>query len=200
MKNINKGQGNQGSSRALLCLVLFVILIIYCAKYSQQQKVAKTSFGAYKDYKKEFSQNEYSSILKEMEQYVIDDFRSNPSSIYLLSSREFEEFIAFLYERKGYQVNLTPETKDGGIDIVAEYKLPSGDNYISYVQCKRYNPNCRVGLKAVKELVGTMYNANVHQGIVVTSSRFTKGARRYVETNNCRILLKDFDDIKELLN
>lgn len=94
---------------------------------------------------------------------------------------EFEEYVAKLYGKLGYKVEVTKKSKDQGADIIA-YK-----NNMKYViQAKFYsNP---VGNKAVQEVVAAigMYKAN--KGIVVTNSSFTPSAIELAKANQIELV------------
>ena len=44
-------------------------------------------------------------------------------AIYDISSREFEELIAEVFSQQGYNVEITPATRDGGCDIIATKEI-----------------------------------------------------------------------------
>ena len=50
---------------------------------------------------------------------VIKYFSKHPEMLFSLPPRKFEELIASIFENNGFDVELTPETRDGGIDIIA---------------------------------------------------------------------------------
>ena len=55
----------------------------------------------------------------------------------MLTGYEFEEYIAQLFKSKGFDVQKTSYSHDGGIDLIATFNEPifSG-KYI--IQCKKY--------------------------------------------------------------
>jgi hypothetical protein len=96
----------------------------------------------------------------------------------------------------GYRVTLTQKTHDGGKDIVA-IDLRTGSPSL-FVECKRRRPGKRVGVAAVRELVGAASNPGerVMKGLLVTSGHFTHAARAYAEKNCRRVELRTIDDIR----
>lgn len=48
----------------------------------------------------------------------------NGHSLYNLEPRQFEELIADLLDRDGWKVILTPQSRDGGVDVIAERRDP----------------------------------------------------------------------------
>lgn len=132
---------------------------------------------------------------------ILKYFRDNPQEFYNLKSRQFEEIMAEIYKRLGYNVELTPETRDGGKDIILRKSDMVGD-YIYYVECKKYSVNRPVGLGIVKEFLGTIVADKPNGGFIATTSFFSKDARQFIEKENLnsQIILHDFNRIQSLLN
>lgn len=103
----------------------------------------------------------------------------------------FEKFCAELLEYNGfYNIKMTPESGDQGVDIIAK------KNNIRYaIQCKHYQGN--VGNSAVQEVhTGkTYYNCSV--GIVMTNSYFTSKAKDLAEAS--QTILWDRIKIQKLM-
>jgi|TARA_R110000772_G_scaffold257336_2_gene374093 restriction system protein len=91
-----------------------------------------------------------------------------------LSWREFEEYIAEIYRRRGYTVreNLAGGP-DGGVDIHLER-----DGKPHIVQCKHWKSN-KVGVSVVRELYGVMVSEGALSASVVTTGMFTEEARQF---------------------
>jgi restriction system protein len=96
------------------------------------------------------------------------------SDVRSLSWREFEEYIAEIYRRRGYTVreNLAGGP-DGGIDIHLER-----DGKLHLVQCKHWKSN-KVGVSVVRELYGVMVSEGALSASVVTTGMFTEEARQF---------------------
>jgi len=88
-----------------------------------------------------------------------------------LTPTDFEAYVAYLLEETGYRVEQTGGSGDHGIDLLASR---DGETYV--VQCKRYERT--IGPGTVREMIGAMTNAGLHQGFLVTTSGFTTGARQ----------------------
>ena len=89
--------------------------------------------------------------------------------------KEFEHFVASLLEEQGYDVVFTPQTRDGGYDmILKEYNELLGSNtYL--VEVKKYPVDRKIGIGVVRALVGSVLSNNAQKGIVITNTDFTKG-------------------------
>ena len=93
---------------------------------------------------------------------------------------DFEQQVAQMLRSWGLAVEVTGGTGDEGIDVIAYDNTPvTGGTCL--VQCKRYSPDNKVGVSAVRELYGTMQEKQVSKGVLVTSSAFTTGALRFAE-------------------
>lgn len=90
-----------------------------------------------------------------------------------LNPKDFEALTAKLYRKMGYLVNLTRYSKDDGADLICCRDDP-GRKELLIVQCKRYTGN--VGLKDLKELLGTVSDRKATKGVLVTPSGFTRPA------------------------
>ncbi len=188
-----------GKELLFLFLVALAILLASSDKCKATAKSSSASFGTTKDYNVEFTLNEQHAFCKAIEDLVLSDYRKNPALLYALQPTEFEQFVAFLYWRKGYQVEVTPKTRDGGKDVIAKYELPGAGLIVCYIECKRYAADNHVGAATLRGLVGAISTDKVQKGIVVTSSTFTKDAIEFAKDNSHRIELIDFENLKKLL-
>jgi restriction system protein len=125
---------------------------------------------------------------------LLDRISKRPEEMYALTSRQFEELVAGLFEREGYQVTLTPASKDGGKDIyVAKRDTLGALMYL--VECKRFDPNRPVGVGLIRQLYGVVEQEDATGGILATTSFFTKGAKEFREKLHYRLSLKDYVDL-----
>ncbi|MCG8073238.1 MAG: restriction endonuclease [Candidatus Thiodiazotropha taylori] len=123
----------------------------------------------------------------------------NPSLLYDLSPRRFEEFVAEILDRLGYEITLTPATNDGGKDIYAAKKDDLG-SFLYVVECKKYAPENHVGVGLIRQLNGVVQAERATAGILATTSFFTKGAKELQARLSNQISLKDYLGIQEWLN
>lgn len=133
--------------------------------------------------------------LKEINEELISYLARNPKFIHQLHHRKFEELIAEIFKKKGYEVTLTPQTRDGGKDIIAVYNSPFG-HQMFIVKCKKYKEDYKVGVELVRSLYGVKSAERYTQAILVTSSSFTEDAKRFVKPIEYELTLKDFNDVK----
>ena len=118
------------------------------------------------------------NYIRELESY--DDSEEKQWSLVdlkLMSGYEFEDFIAELFRRWGYQTSTTKKSGDQGVDVLAE---KNGE--LIAIQTKCYTHP--VGNKAVQEIVAGLKFYHAKIGLVVTNSCFTSSAKELAEANN----------------
>ena len=132
---------------------------------------------------------------------VLKYLSENPLAFYQLDDREFEIVMAEIYNKLGYEVELTKATRDGGKDIIIRKPEILGD-FIYYVECKKNAPKRHIGIGIVKNLVGTISTDRVNGGILATTSYFTSDAKRFISDNkyDYQIQMHDYDMIRKLLD
>ncbi len=97
------------------------------------------------------------------------------AQLYELSPAEFERYVAGLFRKKGYQVQMRGRSGDLGVDIL----LTKADGRRAIVQCKRYRN--KVGPDVVRELYGTLIHEQADHAFLVTTADISASARRWAE-------------------
>jgi restriction system protein len=120
--------------------------------------------------------------------------RDKPRLLHSLTPRKFEFLIAELLKRDGWEIEVTPASRDGGKDVIATLRT-SGICSVYYIECKRYAPKQPVSVKAVRELLGIVHAKRVTAGMLVTTSGFTRSARDLQSIEPHRITLKAYTDV-----
>jgi len=113
-----------------------------------------------------------------------------------LSARDFEHFVATLVEQLGFEnVIVTPRSGDHGRDVLATKRVNDIPILFAF-ECKRYKPDHPVGPELLRALLGTITHGSTkaNKGVLVTTSTFTSGARKYLFTEPA-LDGKDFDGI-----
>jgi len=124
-----------------------------------------------------------SSLLEQLSAYE-DIWRLNPNL--------FEQVVAELLMKQGFEVLWIPGGRDGGIDIVAGCQ---DSRFL--IDVKRYRKR-RVGVELVRSIYGVTHAAQLHEsGVlragIITSSYFTRDALEFRDAPSPRILLRDRD-------
>ena len=122
---------------------------------------------------------------------ILDKIGRQPQAIYQLTPRQFEIMVAELFEERGYKVELTQQTRDGGKDLFILDHREVG-NLMIYAECKQHAPDRPVGVNVVSDLVGRMTADRATAGIVVTSSYFSPDAKTFQSKFEHQMTLIDF--------
>ena len=123
----------------------------------------------------------------------------NPELLYELPPRLFEEVVAELLRLQGYEVTITPMSRDGGKDIYVANKNSLG-SFLYIVECKRHSPDNPVGVRLIRELYGVVQAEKATAGILATTSYFTKDAIKFQQQISNQISLQDYLGIQKWLN
>ncbi|WP_018250378.1 restriction endonuclease [Orenia marismortui] len=99
-----------------------------------------------------------------------------------LDGYEFEDFIADLFDNKGYYAFSTKSSSDFGVDVLAS---KPGERIA--IQCKRYKYNNSTGIKAIQEVVSGKPYYKADKTIVITTSYFTKSAKELAEIHSVEL-------------
>lgn len=129
---------------------------------------------------------------------LVAELRQHPDRLWELGPRQFEEFVASLFRNNGFEVELTPPTRDGGVDLWVARKEPVGSQLYA-VECKRYRSTRRVGVEVVRGVYGVVASKQATGGVVVTTSTFTKDAVTFAKPLEYRLALRDYDALVEWL-
>ncbi|MBO6754675.1 MAG: restriction endonuclease, partial [Spongiibacter sp.] len=125
--------------------------------------------------------------------------QSDPDLLREIDSRQFEEVVAELFREKGYEVELTKRTRDGGKDIIAISKDHFGIKLKYFIECKHYGEKNKVGVDVVRNLHGVKNTKDgPNKTIIATTSSFTADAVSFAEkeaTSSWDISLADYNQL-----
>ncbi|HEX8877596.1 MAG TPA: restriction endonuclease [Phycisphaerales bacterium] len=129
-----------------------------------------------------------------------DDFLAKmlacPEQMQEIGDRKFEEFVAEMLNRDGFEVRLTPQTRDGGYDVLAMRRLQALE-LLFLVECKRYKRSRKVGVEIVRSLYGVVCEKRANAGLIVTTSTFSKPALAATRGLGSQLALKDYHGLLE---
>ena len=101
--------------------------------------------------------------------------------------RRFEELCAAYFEASGFRTEVVPSAAGGGAVDIHLYK-DRAERPSILVQCQPWNPY-RVGIKPVRGLLSAMAAANLAEGVLLTSGKFTPEARDFARKEKTITLL-----------
>ena len=138
------------------------------------------------------------SDVREVSDGLLEKLAKDPKLLYELSPRLFEQVVSEMLSRMGYEVTLTPASRDGGKDVYAASRNHLG-SFLYIVECKKYSPDNFVGVSLVRQLYGVVQAEKATAGILATTSFFTKGAKEFQGQVAFQISLQDFLGIQKWL-
>jgi len=158
--------------------------------------------NAYKFLRKELVNNsnedpnstisEINIIKDEINAELIRYIAKHPHIMHDINAHKFEALIAALMKGMGYDVYLTPQTRDGGRDIIAVMNTPSNDKIVTIVQCKRNSTDNIVGIDIVERFIYTIRDKDkANAGWIVTTSTFSRDVRNLQKEYQWLLSLKD---------
>ena len=138
----------------------------------------------------------YQQVNATLVRYLAD----HPHLLYDLDPRTFEELVAEIFRDKGFRIEVTPRTRDGGKDIYAARSDSLGP-VLYIIECKRYRSSRKVGVEAVRAFYGVAQAEQdpVTRGIIVTTSFFTRDAIDFATPLRYRLSLRDYHALTEWL-
>lgn len=102
---------------------------------------------------------------KLIKKYTVEDIEN------ISDWRNFEQFIAEQFKNKGFKVILTPQTNDGGKDIIIEK-----DGVKTYIECKYWNKNKSIGREEIQKLAGATMMDGIKNALFITTSIYNENA------------------------
>jgi HJR/Mrr/RecB family endonuclease len=123
-------------------------------------------------------------LLRRLAEYPEDRFSINP--------RIFEETVAELLSRMGYDVVLTPRSGDKGRDVIAALATPTAP-VLMLVECKRYARDRKVGPEPISRVWSRLFDDKANMAMVVTTSSFTPVAKEFANARGYQLSLQDGD-------
>jgi restriction system protein len=101
---------------------------------------------------------------------------ANYNARHVINPFKIEEAVASIFKSCGYYVELTPRSRDNGVDM---YIIQKNDITKKAVQVKRYKN--KIGAELIRSFAGAMLYKGLTQGVFVTTGQFTSGARSTAE-------------------
>lgn len=127
-------------------------------------------------------------------------FAQEPELLYHLTSRRFEEVVAEILRRLGFNhVQLTPATRDGGVDIYASKDDVTGTS-LYIIECKLWKPERKVGLEVLQRLYGVLLDRRATKAIVATTTTFSRDAKKWHSDRQHQMALRDYEGVRAWLD
>jgi DNA-binding transcriptional MerR regulator len=128
-------------------------------------------------------------------QELVRFLAGHPDYLHRLSARKFEELVAEIVRDMGYDVELTPITRDGGRDVLAYLSTPLGRE-LTIIECKKYRQENRIGVEFVRQFLWVLEREDqANRGLIATTSYFSRTAMFLEKEHRWRLGLRDFNQI-----
>lgn len=130
---------------------------------------------------------------------LINYLKAHPKALYEIKPRQFEGLIAEVLASYGWQVDLTPSTRDGGYDIYAISPVHGKESTSWIIECKKYASDRKVGIDIVRALYGLRMDLQIANAMLATTSYFSRDAHAY-KASRYDLKLKDYGNILEWIS
>lgn len=182
------------------------LLKMYVRLDLENEVIYETAFSQFIDYvdnsgldidiskvKEELDKKLDTKRATELEEKLLRDpsERFNLDKVDSLDGIAFENLLGEVFRRKDYKVKLSPKTGDHGADLVLK---KNGETIV--VQAKRHLAN--ISNSAIQEIVAAKKFYDADKSMVVTTSSFTRGAKKLAEVNGVELI--DREKLKKLLD
>lgn len=167
-------------------VAIFTYYLIALEKFPED--VINDYYGCYKIVQKEC--DKVTEVLKadSYETGLFEGTTLTISDVDLLTGHEFEFFIAALFNKMGYNAEVTKGSGDQGIDVIVK----TNGSAIYGIQTKKQKNS--VTNKAIQEVVAGLGFYNLKKGMVITNNYFNEHAKQLAKANN--IQLWDREELK----
>ena len=133
---------------------------------------------------KELLLKNHTLLSLELKKRIIKKLNTEIQFLRKIDPFEFEEVVANMYSSLGFTTEVTSKTNDEGKDIILK---KNGE--ITYVECKRFGKGTNVSRPVLQKLYGVMVADDIKNGIIVTTSGFTKECIEFSKKMDCNIEL-----------
>lgn len=129
------------------------------------------------------------------------DIQQQKIELHDLEWMQFEDVVAELLSKDGFDVKVGKRRKDEGVDIFAEKHINGIGRILTVWQAKKLLLKNKVGINTIRELADTRNEFKASKGIIVTNTALTKGAINRVTRDKYMLDKIDGDDlIKWIMN
>jgi hypothetical protein len=109
------------------------------------------------------------------------------STLQQMNEYDFEYIVAQVWQKQGWETEVTSGSTDRGVDIIAVKSDPFEQR--QYIQAKRYAGGNKVGSSEIQKYSGLYArNESVDSVVVVTTSGFTSEAQNVAANRNVKLI------------
>ena len=111
-----------------------------------------------------------------------------------LTPYQFEEFIAKLFRKMGYDAKRTKSTGDFGADVIIK-----DEGKIFLIEVKKYAESNKVGPKELQRAIGALDFYKANEVLFITTSDFTKSAIAVEKKADGKIILWNKKELHKMV-
>ena len=137
-------------------------------------------------------------VVSAISEELVRHLAAHPDALHRLRPRQFEQLICDILRKHGWDVELTPESRDGGYDIIGFSGVSGGIKSHWIIECKKWAPDRKVGVEVVRGLCGVKEQLKSANAMIVTTSSFTRGANELAHSR-WDLSLKDYTAVTDWL-
>ena len=129
---------------------------------------------------------------------IIKDIKNQTLPLKGITPTQFEDLVAELMRKQGFDVKQSKRTRDGGFDILALVQGIDKSPLKYLVQCKHpSNPTKKVDVRIIREFKTVVDENSANKGLIVTSSYFSHDAIKENKRREFLISLKNYVDVMD---
>ncbi len=134
-------------------------------------------------------------VVPDIEEYTLNQIRDYISKKF--RGHDLVTLVAAILKSQGYQLRVSPEGVDGGVDILAGKGMLGFDQPRLAVQVK--SSDSPVDVKVLRELQGVLKNFGAEQGLLVSWGGYKSSVHKEAARLHFEIRLWDSSDVVELI-
>jgi HJR/Mrr/RecB family endonuclease len=130
---------------------------------------------------------------------LYEGLRKNPEALLQVSKSDFEGLCAEIFARRGFEVDLFRDTKDGGIDFLA-VNGEEIDPLVFAVQVKqpevrRGKPRRSLGRPVVQQIYGAAKAWDLAGAVAISGSTYSEEAAAFVQNKPAEMSVHNAQDV-----
>ncbi|EMA23801.1 restriction endonuclease [Haloarcula marismortui] len=139
----------------------------------------------------------FPNVLRPIDQQIqeMDNGLWEHSDLFTYDWQEFESLVGSLYADKGYEIEVTTDTIDGGVDVWARSPRET-----VAIQVKQNSQGNMTGRRVLQQLASTIAEGSADRVVVVTSGNFADTANEYSNNFGPEMELVDGEELVRQLS
>jgi len=120
-------------------------------------------------------QKEAIKLIADLSQRLALLIAKDPKVLHVVEWRDLERLLAEVFSGLGFNVTLTPSSKDGGKDLILDF-VSNETNYSYIVEIKHWRSGQKVGASSITEFLRVILKENRNAGIFLSTFGYCDNA------------------------